>query len=111
MSDKMPSDWAVPDGWVLTWYPPFVFPYKVAEDQLVLVYNDAEPFVASGGGFRPNVTESTLDQFDGVHPGTYALNIHGEEPGVWVSPDAPEGEEPAPVHPDARQRYGKEVAA
>lgn len=97
----MPSKWKVPDGFVLTWYPPFTFPYAVAEDRTVLVYDDDEPFIDRGRGWEPNVSEAPLSDFD-EHPGQYALNIRGEEPGF--DPDNP-------VRADAVQRYGSEVSS
>lgn len=119
MSNKVPSKWHVPDGWVLTWYPPFTFPYKHDPNMVIQVYDDAEPFVpaiAPNGslGYSPNTSPAVLSDFDGVHPGVYALNIQGEEPGVWVSPGDPESDEPAPteaspLHPSALQIYGKKV--
>lgn len=109
MSTKMPTKWEVPDGYVLTWYPPFVFPYPVAENRQVFVYDDVMPFVPVEGpdgeiiGYNANVSMSTLDQYEnGEHPGQYALNRQGEEPGF--DPDNP-------VHKDAVQVFGKKVSS
>jgi hypothetical protein len=104
MSDKIPSDWAVPDGWVLTWYPPFTFPFPVAEDHPIQVYDNGEPFVPAPGfdGYNPNTSTCSLSDFGGVHPGVYALNVAGEEPGF--DPDNP-------LNSEALQRFGKAVKA
>lgn len=98
---KMPTKWRVPAGWVLTWYPPFEFPYPVDADRAIFVYDEDEPFVpadgAGDGGYNPNGEWSTLDEYDGVHPGQYALNVQGDEP--------------TEIAADAIQTYGKKVTA
>lgn len=102
-----PTKWHVPDGWVLTWYPPFRFPYAIDEHAKIFVYNEIEPFTPAdlpdgSTGYNPNVTEARLSDFDGEHPGVYALNLIGDHPGF--DPESP-------VHADAIQRFGKAVSA
>lgn len=99
---KIPSKWHVPDGFVLTWYPPFKLRGVSDPNHPINVYDDSEPFVRidggpADGGYNPNTRETTLAEFDGLHPGVYALNLIGEE----NQGDA--------LHPDAIQIYGKKV--
>lgn len=102
---KVPSKWHVPDGFVLTWYPPFKLRGVTDPNHPILVYSDLEPFVPvdlpdGSVGYNPNVIEATLADFGGEHPGVYALSIAGEHPGF--DPDSP-------LHPSALQIFGKRV--
>jgi hypothetical protein len=90
--NKIPTSWQVPDGWVLTWYPPFVLPTAQEPQRLVFVYDDDEPFIPSGDGYNPNGRFDVLGD-ELVHPCAYALNIAGEEP--------------AKPHPNAVQVRGR----
>lgn len=95
---KIPTTWRVPDGFVLTWYPPFAL-RGADPNQPINVYDDREPFVRvelpdGTVGYNPNVHEARLSQFGGVHPGVYALNKFGEH-------------KTDDLHPDALQTYGK----
>lgn len=100
---KVPTKWHVPDGFVLTWYPPFDLHGNTDPDRPINVYNDAEPFVPidlpdGSVGYNPNTREAKLSDFEGgVHPGVYALNIIGEQ----NQGDA--------LHPTALQIFGKKV--
>lgn len=103
-TQKVPSKWHVPDGYVLTWYPPFAFPFHVDPDHAILVYNEAEPFVQATApdgslAYNPNVTSALLSDFDGVHPGVYALSKFGDH------------KLPEDLHPTALQIYGKKVSS
>lgn len=103
---KMPTTWKVPDGFVLTWFPPFTFEkaFPVRDDHAILVYDEDEPFIplhdldGNVVGYNPNVVPSKLDRHDGVHPGVYALSIQGEE--------LPDDQ----LHADAVRVYGKKVS-
>lgn len=102
---KVPTKWQVPEGYVLTWFPPFTFPMSQPTNRRTFVYDQDEPFIpledAAGNilGYNPNGVFKKLGDLDNQHPGAYALNIQGEESDEKILPAA------------AVRMYGKKVSS